>query len=118
MMAKDGYQQNNISMEFDMQWKKCIREMGLPQHVMGMGIREHHERGWLYHVYCQHWFLFSTSHGTVYRLRPEQNGCQFAEVIFKHIFLTVKFVIFIQILLKFVAKGPIDNKSSLVQVMI
>ena len=28
------------------------------------------------------------------------------------------FVIFIQILLKFVAKGLIDNKSSLVQVMI
>ena len=41
---------------------------------------------------------------------PEQNGCHFAN-IFKHIFMNEKFCILIQISLKFVPKGLIDNKS-------
>ena len=40
-----------------------------------------------------------------------------ADGIFKHIFLNESVRIFIQISLKFVPKGPIDNKSALVQVM-
>ena len=53
----------------------------------------------------------SSSHG--------QNDHQFADDIFKRIFMNGKFcnVILIQISLKFVPKGPIDKKSALVQVM-
>ena len=40
-----------------------------------------------------------------------------ADDIFKHIFLNENVRIFIQISLKFVPKGPIDNKSVLVQVV-
>ena len=47
----------------------------------------------------------------------EQNGCHFAEVIFKCIFMNEKFCILIPISLKFLPKGPIDNKSTPVQVM-
>ena len=42
----------------------------------------------------------------------------FAVDIFKCIFMNEKFRISIQISLKFVTKGPIDNKSALVQVMV
>ena len=40
-----------------------------------------------------------------------------ADDIFKCIFMNEKLRILIQISLKFVPKGPIDNKSALVQVM-
>ena len=40
-----------------------------------------------------------------------------ADDIFKHIFLDENASILIQVSLKFVPKGPIDNKSALVQVM-
>ena len=48
---------------------------------------------------------------------PAQNGCQFRDNIFKCIFLNEKFCSLIWISLKFVRKGPIDNKWVLVQVM-
>ena len=48
---------------------------------------------------------------------PGQNGCQFADNSFKRIFTNEKFFISIRIWLKFVPKGPIDNKPALVQVM-
>ena len=41
----------------------------------------------------------------------------FADDTLKCIFINEKFCIFIRISLKFVHKGPIDNKSTLVQVM-
>ena len=50
-------------------------------------------------------------------LRPEQNGCQFAENIFKIIFLNEKFFVWIHISLGFVPEGPINNYSALIQVM-
>ena len=40
---------------------------------------------------------------------PEQNGCQFADNIFKCILLMAKICIFIQISLKFVPKDTIDK---------
>ena len=46
-----------------------------------------------------------------------QNGCHFADDIFKWIFMSEIFFISIQISLKFVPKGVIDNMSALVQVM-
>ena len=40
-----------------------------------------------------------------------------ADNIFKRIFFNEKFCILIEISLKFVPKGPIDNNSALVQIM-
>ena len=45
------------------------------------------------------------------------NGCHFADDVFKCIFLNEKFGISIQISLKFVPKDRIDNKWAMVQVM-
>ena len=51
------------------------------------------------------------SHNT---LRPRQNGRHFAEDVFKCIFCNQNLCILIKILLKFVPKGPINNKMALV----
>ena len=49
---------------------------------------------------------------------PEQNGCHFADDVFKCIFLNEKFCILFRISPKFVPEGAIDNKPALVQVMV
>ena len=48
---------------------------------------------------------------------PEQNGCHFADDISKCISMNEKFCISIQISLKFVPKGLINNIPTLVQIM-
>ena len=50
-------------------------------------------------------------------LRSRQNGRHFADGIFKSIFWNENCLIMIQISLKFVPKGPIDNMQALVQIM-
>ena len=50
-------------------------------------------------------------------LRPRQNGRRFPEDIFKCIFLNESIWISIDISLKFVPKGPINNIPALVQIM-
>ena len=50
-------------------------------------------------------------------LRPRQNGRHFAEDIFKCIFRNENIWISIQISLKYVPKGPINNIPALVQIM-
>ena len=45
---------------------------------------------------------------------PGQDSCYFADDAFKCIFLNKKFCISVQIALKFVPKGPIDNNPALV----
>ena len=50
-------------------------------------------------------------------LRPRQNGRHFADDIFKCIFLNENVWIPIQISLKFVPQGPINNIPALVQIM-
>ena len=50
-------------------------------------------------------------------LRPRQNGRHFAEDIFKRIFMNKNVRISINISLKFVPKGIINNIPALVQVM-
>ena len=45
----------------------------------------------------------------LYNSPPEHNGCHFAN-IFEYIFMKEKFSISIEISLKFVTKGPINNK--------
>ena len=47
---------------------------------------------------------------------PGQNGHHFADDIFKCIFVNEKFCILIEISLKFVPKGLIDNNPALVQI--
>ena len=50
-------------------------------------------------------------------LRPRRNGRHFADDIFKCIFLNENIRISIEISLKFVPKGPINNNKALVQIM-
>ena len=45
---------------------------------------------------------------------PGQNGCHFADNIFRYIFVNEKICNLIRISLKFVPKGPIDNNPTLV----
>ena len=80
--------------------------------------KDHHklnisgERHWL----CIH-SLYVDSHddnNTDSSSLPGQNGRHFADGIFKCIFMNENFCILIPISLKFVPKGPIDNKSALV----
>ena len=48
---------------------------------------------------------------------PGQNGCHFTDVSFECIFMNKKFGISSRISVKFIPKGPFDNKSAMVQVM-
>ena len=50
-------------------------------------------------------------------LRPRQNGRHFADDTFKRIFVNENVRILIEISLKFVPKGPINNIPALVQIM-
>ena len=52
-----------------------------------------------------------------YTLRPRQNGRHFADDMFKCIFLNENLWIPIEISLKFVLKGSIDNNPALFQIM-
>ena len=85
--------------------------------------------------FCRHWFIYNQHHSGYFVLvpwhpsgkeifnicfnlsPPGQTGRHFADNVFKYIFMNEKFCISIQISPKFVPKGPIDNKSALVQVM-
>ena len=51
-------------------------------------------------------------------LTPRQNGQHFPDEIFKSIFLNENVSIAIEISLKFVPKGPINNILALVQIMV
>ena len=50
-------------------------------------------------------------------LRPRQDGCQFPDDILKCIFLNENISILIEISLKFIPKGPINNVQALVQIL-
>ena len=56
-------------------------------------------------------------HLRINTLRPRQNGRRFADDTFKRIFLNENVRISIEISLKFVPKGPINNIPALVQIM-
>ena len=62
----------------------------------------------------QCWAITCTNINT---LRPRQNGLHFPDDIFKWIFLNENVWILINISLKFVPRGPINNIPTLVQVM-
>ena len=48
---------------------------------------------------------------------PRQNGRQFSDDVFKHIFLNEDYCILIEISFKFVSHGPFNTILSLVQIM-
>ena len=57
------------------------------------------------------------NYGSINTLRPRQNGGHFADDIFKRIFFDENVWISIQVSLKFVPKGRINNIPALVQIM-
>ena len=63
------------------------------------------------------WRFRTGPSNVVNTLRPKWNGRHFADDTFKHIFLNENVRISIKISLKFVPKGPFNNKSALVQIM-
>ena len=73
--------------------------------------------------YLNQWWSRLRTHVCITRLRwlntlrPRQNGRHFADDILKCIFLNGNVWIPIEISLKFVPKGPIDNIPALVQIM-
>ena len=62
-------------------------------------------------------FLRIMIHKSLNTLRPRQNGRHFADDTFKCIFLNENIRISIEISLKFVPIGPINNIPALVQIM-
>ena len=65
---------------------------------------------WTFGVGVTHTLLVAT-------LSCEQNGCHFTDDIFKWNFVNGNCCILIEIRLKFVTEGPIENMSALVQIM-
>ena len=61
--------------------------------------------------------MFVNSISVFNTLRPRQNGRHFADDTFKRIFVNENVGILIEISLKFVPKGPINNNPALVQIM-
>ena len=53
----------------------------------------------------------------IQHISPWKNGRHFPDDIFNNIFMNEKFCILIQISLKFVPKGIIDNIQAMVQIM-
>ena len=75
-----------------------------------------------FHNYNAQWHVVCMFPSCVYpscvnTLRPSQNGRHFADDIFKRIFVNENVRISINISLKFVPKGPINNIPALVQIM-
>ena len=82
-----------------------------------------HDNNLLCHQWRQYWhqnssgsFLANHTH-VINTLMPRQNGCHFADDIFKYIFLNGNVWISIKISLKFVSKDPVNNIPALAQIM-
>ena len=81
-------------------WWQCCR-IPVIQYISGI----------IHTLFCCDLFV------VVNTLRLKQNGRHFADVIFTHIFLNEKVTFLLWFSLKFVLKGPINDKSALVQIM-
>ena len=66
---------------------------------------------------CQDVIMKTTLGPSYQHMRPQQDGRHFSNDIFKCIFLNENVKILIEILLKFLPKGPINIISALVQIM-
>ena len=77
-------------------------------------------KGHTHHQCFRYLVLSTTDLGSISAfntLRPRQNGRHFADDTFKRIFVNENVTIFIEMSLKFVPKGPINNIPALVQIM-
>ena len=83
----------------------------------GVTIKGHIQRAMQF--VAEYWCVCSQElqHLKFNTLRPRQNGCHFADDVFKCIFLNENVWILLKISLKFVPKGPINNIPSLVQIV-
>ena len=61
--------------------------------------------------------MYKTGSRSINKLRSGLDGCQYHDDIFKYILLNENIWNSIEISLKFVLKGPIDNIPALVQIM-
>ena len=79
----------------------------------------HHQASWdnLQHLLVRYDGLYSETIFDFNRLRLRQNGRRFADDTFKPIFFNENVRISINISLKFVPKGPINNNPALFQIM-
>ena len=79
----------------------------------------HHQASWdnLQHLLVRYDGLYSETIFYFNRLRLRQNGRRFVDHTFKPIFLNENVRISINISLKFVPKGPINNNPALFQIM-
>ena len=71
---------------------------------------------WVYYIHIKLWDVIP--HPCLNTLRPRGNEQHFADDIFKRIFFNENVWISIKISLKFVPRGPINNISALVQIMV
>ena len=89
----------------------------------GKCIRKIHGKWWYNHNKTKHNKMVVIYYGIYYSVLginsspPGQNGCHFADDIFRCIFVNEKFCILIKISLKFVSYSPIDNNPALVEIM-
>ena len=79
----------------------------------GLAPRRRHGNIWIYDGLCSLVHIW----GCINTLRPRQNGRHFADDTFKRIFMNENVRISINISLKFVPKGLINNIPALVQIM-
>ena len=89
----------------DMRWDENLNRLGVTQNSL-------YRLMWLHTIFADYIRYYLT------HLHPGQNGRHSADDIFKCIFVNEKFRISIRISLKFVPKGPINNKLALIQVMV
>ena len=87
----------------------CRRQAPIYLNVVTDNQIQEHQQAWYLNVILEY-SIFST-------LRSEQNVNHFADDIIKCIFLRENICVFILISLKFIPTGPVDDKSSLVQVI-
>ena len=82
--------------------------------VLSINAKQHNKtRSWRQIMTC----YLSGTHPLLNTLRPRQNGRHFADDTFKSIFMNENVWISINISLKFVPRGAINNIPTLVQVM-
>ena len=67
-------------------------------------------------IYLIQWWSTLLTHICINLSPPGQDGCHFADDIFRCIFMNETFCILIKISLEFVPKGPINNNPSQVEI--
>ena len=97
-------------------WPQCVNETAPA--ASSLPTRVHCNQGQTVH-YGWSWYMITANGQSCLfnSLRPRWNKCHFADDIFKYIFLNENVLSLIEISLKFIPKGPINNTPALVQIM-